>query len=1095
MCIVTAVRIKPVDAGQKDGFDEGRGAVAREGAGGKVTIEMTTELGTAGSAEDAPLPQSVAATAASSSTASGRTKTTAFAPEHVFMPDSTQAAVYESCAREVVLGVVAGVNGAVIAYGQTGSGKTHTMLGDPASEAQQGIIPRATTDIFARLEAVRAEELARPGVTHVATEVTASYVEIYNENPYDLLSGGSGGSSFGGPSAASAGATASSNFTATSGARGAFGSGFGGVGDERRLLRIREDVDTEAFFLEDLTRVTLVSPAQAMEVLQAGFELRRTASTAMNARSSRSHAVLTLMVEVRVTARDDESGASRATSRFGLLDIVDLAGSERQRDTGAEGATVKEAGKINNSLGSLAECVKTSVDNQLARHSRATKPVPWRNSRLTMLLKRSLSGNSRTTFVFCISPALEYWSESVSTLLFADRARRLRTEPSTNERTVLMGGTQVQLKEMAREIAALKLQLARAGGPSGAAPLPAAAAAATVEEGSSAAQLRIDFAGAATAPFASAPFPSSSAPTPPSPLIQRQLRGLDALGRALRDVDAHGAAAAAALDAVPDTSAAALAQIEARVRDIEADSVSSGLAHVAAQLAARLAALEAQVAAAAEMTRAGGEGPGGAGDAARRETLAGGVEADASAGLAGADDYGRLSSGGRSSLLGSPGPASTAEPTEAEASAASVVPGGAAPAGASRMLRAVEARLGQWRAAAAAELAAPMTEVLHEAARKDAALAEYRLALGGFAAKNSSVAASIAGLRGALAAVSALAGDGGEGAGACVLAAAAALIEELNGERRRLRDSNSAVTARLQAADEELVALRSQMALQRGGGGGGGGDSEVEARRPVAAARPVAQQGFSHGAAVTAAAAARGAARQPPAAAPAAADALAPLAAAGPAAALAVAAAAAPFDDEAEPAVAFVAADPERLTAETLVAGTARVSSARGGAASFLRPFALGASESLRHEKPRVSSAPPAEVVAALVRGRTMSVASAGSGAGGGGGGGGGQSPGGAENACGEPRDSLGEGSAEGSASAACRQAASARASMVSVAESTSSVGTSISGRMEAAERADAAAAQAAATAAAAAAKIALPAPAPAPQVKRPLASLISRAK
>ena len=111
----------------------------------------------------------------------------------------------------------------------------------------------------------------------------------------------------------------------------------------------------------------------------------------MNARSSRSHAVLTLMVEVRVTARDDESGASRATSRFGLLDIVDLAGSERQRDTGAEGATVKEAGKINNSLGSLAECVKTSVDNQLARHSRATKPVPWRNSRLTMLLKRSLS--------------------------------------------------------------------------------------------------------------------------------------------------------------------------------------------------------------------------------------------------------------------------------------------------------------------------------------------------------------------------------------------------------------------------------------------------------------------------------------------------------------------------------------------------------------------------------------------------------------------------------------------------------------------------------------------------------------------------------
>ena len=114
--LVVAVRIKPVDeaAGQKDGFDEGRGAVTRDGAEGRVTIEMTTELGSAG-AEDVPLPQSAAATAASSSTSSGRTSTKAFAPEHVFMPDSSQAAVYEACARDIVFGAVAGINGAVIA--------------------------------------------------------------------------------------------------------------------------------------------------------------------------------------------------------------------------------------------------------------------------------------------------------------------------------------------------------------------------------------------------------------------------------------------------------------------------------------------------------------------------------------------------------------------------------------------------------------------------------------------------------------------------------------------------------------------------------------------------------------------------------------------------------------------------------------------------------------------------------------------------------------------------------------------------------------------------------------------------------------------
>jgi hypothetical protein len=139
---------------------------------------MTTELGTANAVAAAAEPGAEGAASAAaaqlSSTSSGRTSTKAFAPDHVFMPTSTQADVYDRCAREVVLGVLRGVNGAIIAYGQTGSGKTHTMLGDPSSPTQQGIIPRATTDLFASIEQLRAEEMARPGVVEVRAEVKAS---------------------------------------------------------------------------------------------------------------------------------------------------------------------------------------------------------------------------------------------------------------------------------------------------------------------------------------------------------------------------------------------------------------------------------------------------------------------------------------------------------------------------------------------------------------------------------------------------------------------------------------------------------------------------------------------------------------------------------------------------------------------------------------------------------------------------------------------------------------------------------------------------------------------------------------------------------
>jgi kinesin family protein 15 len=392
------VRIKPAEAGQRDGFREGRGALTMD-AGGRRVLEMGDASGTGGdgaSAAPSALPSSAPVAlgggCGGGGGGGGGDATKAFAPDCVFGPDAGQGEVFAAAAQPLVAGVLGGRNASVIAYGQTGSGKTHTMLGDPASLSGKGVIPRALEELFAGGAALAAAERARPGVASVAVDFTASYVEVHNEVAYDLLA----------------------------------------PAREPPPLRLREEAGggDANFFLEGVTRVPLASPAAALEALAAGFAARRTTSTAMNARSSRSHAILSVAVEVRVVVCGAGGGAPRAAVRSGLLDIVDLAGSERQRDTGAEGSALKEAGKINNSLGALAEVIKAVVENQGSAPGRP-RPVPWRNSKLTMLLKRSLTGNSRTAMIFTISPAMCYWGESINTLMFADRARRLQTDPST----------------------------------------------------------------------------------------------------------------------------------------------------------------------------------------------------------------------------------------------------------------------------------------------------------------------------------------------------------------------------------------------------------------------------------------------------------------------------------------------------------------------------------------------------------------------------------------------------------------------------------------------------------------------------------------
>jgi len=154
---------------------------------------------------------------------------------------------------------------------------------------------------------------------------------------------------------------------------------------------------------------------------------RFTASTVMNKASSRSHALLQILVEQKYIEEDNEKIKKRHYKR-GLLTIVDLAGSERISKTGSEGVQSKEAITINKSISALGNCINALANNSKEQH------VPFRDSKLTRILTECLGGNSKTAICACISPFLMNYDESLTTLQCASRAIKIKVNPLINER-------------------------------------------------------------------------------------------------------------------------------------------------------------------------------------------------------------------------------------------------------------------------------------------------------------------------------------------------------------------------------------------------------------------------------------------------------------------------------------------------------------------------------------------------------------------------------------------------------------------------------------------------------------------------------------
>ncbi|KAI1821391.1 kinesin heavy chain [Xylaria intraflava] len=298
-----------------------------------------------------------------------------------------------------------GYNNCIFAYGQTGSGKSYSMMG---YGKEHGIIPKICQDMFERIGLLQQDKNTR-------CTVEVSYLEIYNERVRDLLNPSTKGN-----------------------------------------LKVREHPSTGPY-VEDLAKLVVGSFQEIENLMDEGNKARTVAATNMNETSSRSHAVFTLIL----TQKSFDTDTKMELEKQAKISLVDLAGSERATSTGATGARLKEGAEINRSLSTLGRVIAALADLSTGKKKKgAGGTVPYRDSVLTWLLKDSLGGNSMTAMIAAISPADINYDETLSTLRYADSAKRIKNHAVINE-----DANARMIRELKEELAVLRSKLG--GGPVG----------------------------------------------------------------------------------------------------------------------------------------------------------------------------------------------------------------------------------------------------------------------------------------------------------------------------------------------------------------------------------------------------------------------------------------------------------------------------------------------------------------------------------------------------------------------------------------------------------------------------------------------------
>ncbi|KAK7948140.1 chromosome-associated kinesin KIF4B [Apiospora aurea] len=375
-----------------------------------------------------------------------------FVFDRVFSPDTNQEGIWDYLS-DSVNAFLQGYNVSLLAYGQSGAGKSFTMgTSGPVEQTdldRMGVIPRAATELFEKLEGptkksnrnsmsgLRTPQRYSIGQTSPSGsaipaeknwQLKATYVEIYNEQLRDLLVPGETPQ------------------------------------HERGTVTIREDTKGN-IILTGLRQLDIHSMEDLMNALNFGSTIRQTDATAINAKSSRSHAVFSLnLVQKKATSQGTEgvnkrhsvpveamTGAETWVTTDSKLHFVDLAGSERLKNTGAQGDRAKEGISINAGLAALGKVI-----SQLSSRSHGAH-VSYRDSRLTRLLQDSLGGNAITYMIACVTPAEFHLSETLNTVQYAQRARAIQSKPRIQ--SVEEGDKQAIIERLKAEVAFLREQI------------------------------------------------------------------------------------------------------------------------------------------------------------------------------------------------------------------------------------------------------------------------------------------------------------------------------------------------------------------------------------------------------------------------------------------------------------------------------------------------------------------------------------------------------------------------------------------------------------------------------------------------------------
>ncbi|XP_064901958.1 kinesin-like protein KIF27 isoform X5 [Columba livia] len=309
-----------------------------------------------------------------------------FTFDFVFGKNSTQEEVYTVCIKPLLVSLTEGYNATVFAYGQTGSGKTYTIGGGhiaSVAEDEKGIIPRAIQELFQHIS-----ENCK-----IDFHVKVSYIEVYKEELRDLLE----------------------------------------LETSVKELHIREDEKGNTVIV-GAKEFQVECADEVISLLESGNAARHTGTTQMNEHSSRSHAVFTISIcqkqfaesQTNTDAAQDSSwkSAQIISSKF---HFVDLAGSERVTKTGNTGERFKESIQINSGLLALGNVISALGDPK-----RKSVHIPYRDAKITRILKDSLGGNAKTVMITCISPSSSDFDESLNSLKYANRARNIRNKPVVN---------------------------------------------------------------------------------------------------------------------------------------------------------------------------------------------------------------------------------------------------------------------------------------------------------------------------------------------------------------------------------------------------------------------------------------------------------------------------------------------------------------------------------------------------------------------------------------------------------------------------------------------------------------------------------------